>query len=144
MGCENLDDKNLPLKSSRPDDSPSYRFSSKHKTKKVPRHSTAFYDPEIAWQGGRGSDNRSKTEKKKFTAEQNCKGTKEVCELQRGSVMISKYNTRWNVNKPYSLHHPLQTQRCHLFGKFRSQVGGTIYIWSEKLKCMVNKNLHFS
>ena len=64
MGGENLDDKNLPLKSSRPDDSPSYRFSSKHKTKKVPRHSTAFYDPEIAWQVGKGSDNRSKTEKK--------------------------------------------------------------------------------
>lgn len=64
MGGENLDDKNLPLKSSLLNDSPSYRFLSKHKTKMVQRHSTAFYDPEIAWQGGKGSDNRSKTEKK--------------------------------------------------------------------------------
>ena len=64
MVGENLDVKNLPLKSSLPNDSPSYRFLSKHKTKTVRRHSTAFYDPEIVWQGGKGSDNRSKTEKK--------------------------------------------------------------------------------
>ena len=64
--------KHSPLRNTPPDDSPSCRFLSKHRTGMVPRHSKEFCGPETAWLEGKGSDSRSETQIQLCIVERKC------------------------------------------------------------------------